>query len=114
MGSFTLPPWRGKKRPPSAKHPAFMGVNPNPKKLPPAEDARRRQMPLRWTTAERWNQAYPIGTRVRYFPTLPSGGVPPVETVTCSEAWTLGDGSPVVKITGRAGGVHLAHLQVIR
>lgn len=43
----------------------------------------------------------------------PIGGVPPVDTTTRSEAWALGDGSVVVLIEGKAGGVHLSHVEVL-
>ena len=64
-------------------------------------------------TAAQWNAAYPIGTAVRYWPIWPPmDAFPPEDTRTRSEAWTLGDGSVVVKIEGRAGGVHLSHVKV--
>lgn len=64
-------------------------------------------------SAAQWNETYPAGTPVRYWPILPPvDGCPPVETVTRSEAWELGDGSPVVLVKGRTGGVHLSHLDV--
>lgn len=33
-------------------------------------------------------------------------------TTTRSEAWALGDGSVVVLVVGRTGGVHLSHIEV--
>lgn len=36
-----------------------------------------------------------------------------VDTTTRSEAWMLGDGSVVVLIEGKAGGVHLSHVEVL-
>jgi hypothetical protein len=66
--------------------------------------------------AERWNTAYPPGTRVRYWLVLPPLGVgddEPIDTVTRSEAWVLGSGTPVVLVEGRTGGVHLSHLAVL-
>jgi hypothetical protein len=60
--------------------------------------------------ADQWNARHPIGTKVRYFPVM---GEPDFdEAETRSEAWTLGHGAAVVKITGRAGGVLLDHLEV--
>jgi len=57
---------------------------------------------------------HPVGTRVRYWPIYPPiESVPPVDTVTRSEAWALGDGSVVVCVDGQAGGVHLSHIEVI-
>jgi hypothetical protein len=65
-------------------------------------------------TEESWNALHPTGTPVRYWPVYPPvDGVPPQNTKTRSEAWTLGDGSAVVLVEGRAGGVWLAHLEVL-
>lgn len=65
-------------------------------------------------TADEWNASVPIGTKVRYWPILPPiASAPSVETTTRSEAWELGSGHPVVKIAGKAGGVHLSHLEVL-
>ena len=76
-------------------------------------DARRRQLSGAHT-AESWNAAHSVGTAVRYWPIYPPiGGVPPVDTTTRSEAWALGDGSVVVLIEGRSGGVYLSHIEVL-
>lgn len=76
-------------------------------------NARRRQLNGAHT-AWSWNAAHPVGTRVRYWPIYPPiESVPPVDTVTRSEAWALGDGSAVVCVDGMAGGVHLTHIEVI-
>ena len=66
-------------------------------------------------SAAKWNAANRIGTKVRYWSLLPicEGDPPPIETVTRSEAWELGSGHPVVLISGRSGGVHLSHLEVL-
>lgn len=65
-------------------------------------------------TAESWNAEHPVGTAVRYYPIYPPiEGVPPVETRTRSEAWVLGDGTVVVLVEGKSGGVHLSHIEVI-
>lgn len=65
-------------------------------------------------TAETWNETYPVGTRVRYWPIYPPiDSVSAVDTVTRTEAWTLGDGSVVVSIAGKSGGVHLSHIEVL-
>ena len=54
-----------------------------------------------------------IGAAVRYWPVYPPiDGIPPVDTTTRSEAWTLGDGSVVVLVVGKTGGVHLSHVEV--
>jgi len=63
--------------------------------------------------ADQWNSKHPIGTPVRYRPSLLIESVPHVDTVTRSEAWVLGDGSAVVAIKGLSGGVHLSHLEMI-
>lgn len=64
--------------------------------------------------ANEWNEKHPIGTHVRYWPILPAvKSAPPVDTQTRSDAWELGDGTPVVLVKGRTGGVHLGHLEVI-
>lgn len=76
-------------------------------------DARRRQLSGAHT-AESWNAAHPVGTAVRYWPIYPpSEGFPPEDTTTRSEAWTLGDGSVVVLVSGKTGGVHLSHVEVL-
>jgi hypothetical protein len=76
-------------------------------------NARRRQLSGAHT-AESWNGAYPVGTRVRYWPVWPPMvSFLPVETTTRSEAWTLGDGSVVVSLEGRSGGFCLSHIEVL-
>lgn len=66
-------------------------------------------------SAAEWNAAHPVGTAVRYWPILPPVDfAPPVDTVTRSEAWELGDGTPVVLLAGKSGGVSLSHLEVAR
>jgi len=61
--------------------------------------------------ASEWNELYPVGTPVLYYPIL--GEPESEETKTRSEAWELGHGEPVVKVEGRAGGVCLEHLRVL-
>ena len=59
-------------------------------------------------TVTQWNDRYPIGTPVRYFPIK---GQPECRhTKTRSEAWALGHGAIVVKVEGQAGGVSIDHL----
>ncbi len=58
------------------------------------------------TSAESWNKKYPEGTDV--FLVADCGDV--VITRTRSEAWALGDGTPVVKVCGWAGGYSLDRL----
>jgi hypothetical protein len=76
-------------------------------------NSRRRQLSgahTQWT----WNDAYPVGTPVRYYPIYPPiESCPPIETRTRSEAWTLGDGSVVVCVDGKTGGVALTHVEVM-
>lgn len=77
-------------------------------------NARRRQLSGAYT-AEGWNATHPVGTPVRYWPVYPPiDSVPPVDTMTRSEAWALGDGTVVVCIAGRSGGVALTHVEVPR
>lgn len=65
-------------------------------------------------TAESWNAAHPVGTRVRYWPILPATPPhAPRETVTRSEAWTLQGGHILVMIVGVSGGVHLSHVEAL-
>jgi hypothetical protein len=76
-------------------------------------NARRRQLSGAHTAVS-WNAEYPVGTAVRYWPIYPpSEGFPPEDTTTRSEAWTLKDGSVVVLVSGKAGGVHLSHVEVL-
>lgn len=64
-------------------------------------------------TAREWNAIYSSGTPVTYEPVLPPvAGIDPVHTRTRSHAWELGDGTPIVKIEGRTGGVALTHLVI--
>lgn len=66
------------------------------------------------TSAEEWNARFPVGTVVRFWPVLPSrNDFPPVDSVTRSESWALGDGTPVVLIKGKSGGVWLAHIDTL-
>lgn len=77
-------------------------------------NARRRQLSGAYTAAQ-WNELFPVGTRVRYYPIYPPiESCPPRETTTRSEAWSLRDGSVVVCVEGTSGGVALTHVEVIR
>ncbi len=76
-------------------------------------NARRNQLSGAHS-AESWNSTYPVGTHVRYWPIYPPiESAPPVDTTTRTIAWTLGDGSVVVSIVGKTGGVHLSHVEVL-
>lgn len=82
------------------------------KSMDQKRNARRRQLNGAHTAVS-WNAAYPVGTAVRYWPFYPPvEGVPPLDTTTRSEAWTLGDGSVVVLVEGKSGGVCLSHIEV--
>lgn len=62
-------------------------------------------------TSDQFNKLIGVGTPVRYYPVA---GEPEFEdTRTRSVAWDLGNGMPVVKIEGRAGGVHVTHLELL-
>lgn len=66
-------------------------------------------------TATDFNTRYPIGTPVAAYPlTRPEDNQPEfferLITRTRSEAWTLGHGTPVVKVDGYTGGIDLAHV----
>lgn len=64
-------------------------------------------------TAFEFNEKYPVGTPVTYYPVLPMGdGFLPLITQTRTPAWELGHGEPVVSVTGRAGGVSLRHVEL--
>jgi hypothetical protein len=66
---------------------------------------------MKTMTAEQWNEKYPMGTPVLYYPVR--GDDFHRTTETRSEAWTLGHGDPVVKIVGQTGGVALWALRII-
>lgn len=62
------------------------------------------------TTVDEWNERHPVGTPVDYQPVR---NVHEWEhTKTRSAAWALGDGTPVVMVEGRSGGVALSHLSI--
>ncbi len=56
-------------------------------------------------------QRFPIDQCVRFFPI--AGETDSVTGTIRSAPWRLGHGAIVIKITGRAGGVHVGHLEVI-
>lgn len=58
---------------------------------------------------ERWNAAYPAGTRVRFWPGARTGEGR--EAITSSRAWLLGGHTPVVMVGAYAGGIALTHVQ---
>jgi hypothetical protein len=61
--------------------------------------------------ASEWNDRFPVGTAVRYWPI--SGQPETVVSKTRSPAWELGSGHTVVKIEGRTGGVAVEALEVM-
>lgn len=61
-------------------------------------------------TAALFNERYPVGTKVRYFPVSNESGF--VESKTRTPAWELGHGAAVVSIEGRSGGVLVQALKV--
>lgn len=63
------------------------------------------------TPEQRWNDRYPPGTPVRYWPVR--GRDENIETRTRSQAWTLGSGHVVVAVENKAGGVSIDHLDVL-
>ena len=54
---------------------------------------------------------FPIDQRVRYYPI--AGETDHVVTAIRSKPWRLGHGAIVIKVFGRAGGVHVGHLEPI-
>lgn len=68
--------------------------------------ARRTGKNLRMV--EWFNKVCPIGTAVYYWPGAREGE--PRKGVTRSEAWLLGGHTPVVMVTGYAGGIALSHV----
>lgn len=62
--------------------------------------------------AERFHEAAPVGTQVRYYPTLPCGEDDFEDSAIRSAPWTMG-GQTVVMIDGRRGGVSVRHLALI-
>ena len=62
--------------------------------------------------AERFHEAAPVGTLVRYYPTLPCGEDDFEDSAIRSAPWSMG-GQTVVMIDGRRGGVSVRHLALI-
>lgn len=60
-------------------------------------------------TAEQWNAAHPVGTKVLY---RSHSNASPLETSTRSAAWALGHGEAVVMVEGVSGCVALWALEV--
>ena len=68
------------------------------------------RMKIEWTDAElrQWTAEHPPGTRVRYWPARNGAEFKDDEIV--SLPWRLAQGTPLVRLFGRAGGVALDHL----
>ena len=62
-------------------------------------------------TADEFNAAFPVGTRVAAFPI--TRDEQPLITTTRTPAWALGHGVAVVAVDGYAGGIALTHIDVI-
>lgn len=57
---------------------------------------------------EWFNEICPVGSPVFYWPGVREGE--PVKSVTRSEAWLLGDHTPVVMVEGHVGSIALSHV----
>ena len=62
--------------------------------------------------AETFHEAAPVGTAVRYYPSLPCGEDDFEDSTIRSAPWTM-CGQTVVMIDGRRGGVSVRHLALI-
>jgi len=62
-------------------------------------------------TAEQASKMFPVGTWVKFYPIM--GDDHFEETIVKSEAWALGHGEIVPKVSGRAGGVCVSHLEYL-
>lgn len=62
-------------------------------------------------TASQFNNAFPVGTPVRYFSIIDEAEF--IESKTRSEAWQLGHGASVVLIEGKSGGKLLDAIETI-
>jgi len=76
------------------------------------EERRKKKAMTGIMTADHFNELYPEGTQFRYYPVR--GDVEFIETKTRSHAWELGDGTPVVLIEGKTGGVCIEHLRALQ
>jgi hypothetical protein len=63
-------------------------------------------------SAARFNECWPIGTCVKYYPALATNS-DYVESKTRSEAWAISSGSVIILIEGKSGGVSLGHIEVL-
>ena len=58
-------------------------------------------------TSEEWNSTYGVGQSV--YVTEDDGSL--TATQTRSDAWDLGSGEPVIKVTGKTGGYSLKRIK---
>jgi len=63
-------------------------------------------------TAEEFNTQYPVGTPVMYYSVKTSEHG--VTTSTRTPAFDLGSGHVLVSLAGKAGGVSIDHLKVLK
>ena len=64
-------------------------------------------------SADEFNELYPVGTAVTYWPVLPAWpDCPPRPTRTRTPAWKLSGGRPLVSVEGQSGGVALSHVEI--
>lgn len=70
---------------------------------------RVRPLPKPPATADGWNRAHPVGTRVRF--ERAKGDV--IETTTRAKAWSLSTGRAVVPLAGVKGSVAVDKLTVV-
>ena len=60
---------------------------------------------------ERFNERYPVGTPVRYWPGFREGEGR--ESVTRTPAWLVGGHTPCVSVEGYPGGIALTHIEAL-
>jgi hypothetical protein len=72
-----------------------------------------RTLAKAWERCAAFNEAHPVGTKVKYRSLLDHETKYDLETVTRSQAWALNNGEPVVMLKDKAGGVSLDHVEVI-
>lgn len=57
---------------------------------------------------KKWNEAHPVGARVRYWPVRPTSSTLPIETRTRSEAFVSGPDHASIFVEGIVGSVNLS------
>lgn len=62
--------------------------------------------------ADEFNAAYPIGTRVYYWPGARHPSIPGRPSWTRTPAWCLGGHTDVVTVEGYPGGIALTHIEI--